>query len=267
MSNSKQGLTKSALSNQTQFKFFTIVVAFFIATWLTSDIAAIKLISVWGITLTGGFIIFPFTTMFGSIIVEVYGYKNARQAIWAGFILNVTFIFFINIVYLMPSSSYWVLNNQFREILLPEIRIVIASIISFLICEFVNSYLMAKMKIKSQGRSLAKRIIVSCGVSFLFDIVFFLTLAFYGSMPNSLLVVLIFYAYLKKVLFQALLFPIFVFAVHKLKVLEGREVYDYNTNFLPFSLDNVYEIKDFSKIKLTEEGLPTKDEAGEHVRI
>lgn len=245
-------------SSRAQFKFFFIILALFIATWLTSNIAAVKLVSVFGITLTGGFIIFPFTTMFGSILVEVYGYKNARQALWAGFILNATFIFFINLVYVFPSAPYWKLNDQFKDVLLPELRIVTASIISFLMAEFVNSYLMAKMKIRSQGRSLVKRILISCGFSFLFDIICFLTLAFYGSMSNPLLVKLIFYAYLKKILCQLVIFPMICYLISVLKRAEGIEVYDYDTKFIPFSLDNVYELSAFVNTKSDKDCLSLK---------
>src|SRR3989344_2268533 len=90
--------TATSVGTIIQFKYFFIILTLFTATWLISDIAAVKLVSVFGITLTGGVIIFPFTTMLSSIIVEVYGYKNARQAIWSGFIVNLTFVFFINLV-------------------------------------------------------------------------------------------------------------------------------------------------------------------------
>src|SRR5579864_3419553 len=82
------------ISTTIQFKYFFIVLTIFSSTWLIANIAAIKLISIFGITLTGGFLIFPLTMMLSVVIVEVYGYKNARQAIWAGFILNLCYIFF-----------------------------------------------------------------------------------------------------------------------------------------------------------------------------
>src|SRR5262245_49470863 len=126
--------------DQIHFKYLFIILALFISTWLTSNIAAIKMVSVFGITLTGGFIVFPFTMMLGSILVEVYGYKNSRQAIWAGVALNFTFVLFINIVYLLPASSEWNLNNEFKDVLVPGIRIALASGISFIISEFANSY-------------------------------------------------------------------------------------------------------------------------------
>jgi uncharacterized integral membrane protein (TIGR00697 family) len=228
--------------NVIQFKYYFIILTLFAATWLISNVAAVKLVSIYGVTLTGGFIIFPFTTMLSSIIVEVYGYKNSRQAIWSGFILNLTFVFFINIVNVIPSSSHWHLEDQFKNILVPETRIILASLISFLLSDFSNSYLMAKMKIKSQGRSLLKRILVSCGLSLSIDITCFMLLAFYGAMPSSILLKLMSAAYLKKIFCQIALFPLILYLIELLKKSEGIEVFDYETKFNPFSIDNIYEI-------------------------
>jgi queuosine precursor transporter len=229
-----------------QFKYYFIILTLFSATWLIANIAAVKLVSIYGITLTGGFVIFPFTTMLSSVIVEVYGYKNSRQAIWAGFILNLTFVFFINIVNIIPSSSHWNLDEQFKNILVPESRIIFASLISFLFSDFSNSYLMAKMKITCHGRSLLKRILISSGLSLSIDITCFMLLAFYGAMSSSILLKLMGAAYVKKIFCQTTLFPLILYLIELLKNAEGVEVYDYDTKFNPFSIDNIYE---FSSLK------------------
>lgn len=226
-----------------QFKYFFLLLTLFIATWLSANIAAIKLIAVYGITLTGGFFIFPITTMIGSIIVEVYGYKNARQATWAGFIINLTFIFFINAVNLLPSSPYWHLNNEFQAILLPDTRIVCASLASFFISDFMNSYLMAKMKISSHGRSLLKRIFIASSISLFLDTLFFIMLGFYGKMPTHVLINLILLAYAKKMICQVGFFPLISYFIRFFKRAEGLEIYDYGTKYNPFSLDNIYDLK------------------------
>ena len=80
---------------KTDFKYQYLFLTFFSATWLISCIAAVKLVSVFGLTLTGGFMIFPFTSLAGTLIVEIYGYKNARQAAWSGFLLNILYVLFI----------------------------------------------------------------------------------------------------------------------------------------------------------------------------
>jgi uncharacterized integral membrane protein (TIGR00697 family) len=229
-----------------QFKYYFFILALFTATWLISNIAAVKLVSVFGIILTGGFLVFPFTSMLESILVEVYGYKNSRQAIWAGFILNLSFVFFITIVNLIPSSPTWRLGDQFQNILVPGMRIILASLFSFIVSNFLNSLLMAKMKMKSKGKGLLKRIFLSNMASLSVDIILFLSLAFYGTLANSILLQLIYVAYLKKLACQLLFYPLILFLIKKLKAWEGIEIYDYNTKFNPFLLDNVYEL-DFSK--------------------
>ncbi|MEO8402381.1 MAG: queuosine precursor transporter [Gammaproteobacteria bacterium] len=232
-----------------QFRFFFIILALFTATWLLSNIAAVKLVSIFGINLTGGFIIFPLTMMLSNIIVEVYGYKNSRQAIWSGFILNLSFIFFINLVYIIPASSYWKLQTEFHNILVPSTRIIIASLISFLISDFSSSYLMAKMKIKSRGQSLLKRILISYSLSISIDITCFMTLAFAGTMPTSVFLKLMAAAYIKKILCQAILLPIIWYLIDELKKREGIEIYDYDTRFNPFLMDNIYELTSYKEIK------------------
>lgn len=231
-----------------QFKYYFIILTLFSATWLISNIAAVKLVSIFGITLTGGFLIFPFTTMLSIIIVETYGYKNARQAIWSGFILNLTFVFFINMVSIIPSSPYWNLESQFNSILVPGTRIIFASLISFLLSDFANSYLMAKMKTKNHGKSLIKRVLVSYAISITIDITCFMIIAFYGKMPTYVLAKLMLAAYCKKMICQIILFPIILYLIDFLKNIEGIDVYDYDTKFNPFSLDNVYDLNSFKKI-------------------
>lgn len=230
-----------------QFKFYFIVLTLFSATWLISNIAAVKLVSIFGITLTGGFIIFPFTTMLSTILVEVYGYKNSRQAIWAGISLNLLFVFFMNLVATIPPSPFWKLQNEFHDILIPNTRIIIASLISFFLSDFTNSYLMAKMKVKSKGKSLLKRILLSDIFSISIDIVCFMLLAFAGAIPTFLLAKLMMAAYLKKTACQIILLPLIWYLIELLKKKEGIEIYDYDTKFNPFSIDNIYSLNAYQK--------------------
>lgn len=237
--------TNKLQRNTIQFQYYFIVLALFNATWLCSNIAAVKLVSVFGFTLTGGFIIFPFTAMFSGIIVEVYGYKNSRQAIWSGFILNATFILFMHLVNIIPASPYWTLGEQFANILIPSTRIIIASLMSFLFYDFTYSYVMAKMKLQSKGKSLIKRIIFAFLLASSIDILCFMMLAFYGAIPSKVLTQLILLAYSKKIACQLLLLPFIWFLIHTLKKAEQVEIFDDDTVFNPFKLDNIYEMNTF----------------------
>lgn len=227
------------------FKYFLIILSLFIGTWVSSNIVAVKLVSIFGITLTGGFITFPFTTMLGMIIVEVYGYKNIRQAIWSGVIINIIFMLSLVIVNALPSSPGWALENEFKLILVPSVRIMFASIISLLIAEFANGFLMAKMKLRgnNSNNSLISRMLIACGTSFLLDIILFLSIAFYGTMPAPIFWSLVAVAYAKKIVCQIILLPLAVILIRHFKKIEGIEVSDKATVFNPFNFDNVYSLQ------------------------
>jgi len=228
-----------------QPKYLFILFTLFASTWLASNIAAIKLVHFWGITLTGGFLIFPFTCMFNNLIIEVYGYKNSRQVLWSGFLFNIVFIFSMNLVNMIPASPSWPLQNEFQDILIPSTRIVFASLLSFFFSDFISCYSMAKLKLKDRGRSLLKRIILSSSLATVVDITLFFILAFFGVMPIELLVKTYFLAFIKRIFFQILMLPILWFLIDLIKRREGFEVYDHNTDLNPFLLDNVYDINNY----------------------
>lgn len=225
------------------FKYFPIISTLFSAIIIASNVAAIKLIDVFGITLTGGFIIYPFVYTLSCILVEVYGYKNARLAIWCAFILSFIFLFCIDIVALLPPSPTWDLNDEFIHILMPQNRIILASLISFIVSDFLNSYLIARSK--KNGCSLLKRIIKASYLVIFVNIIIFIGLAFYGTVTDNELLNLMFFAFIKKIMFQLLLLPITAWIIETLKNIEGIDLYDYDTNFTPFSLENVYDLNQF----------------------
>lgn len=229
-----------------QTKYFYIVLTLFLGTWIVSNIAAVKLVYFFDITLTGGFLIFPFTSSIISLIVEVYGYKFSRQAIWCGFILNLTYLFFINIINVIPNAPEWPLQDQFQAILIPESRIFIASLIAFWISGFSNSYIMAKLKYK--GISLVQRITVSLMISMTIDIILFFLIAFVGVTPFSLLKKIFFFAFIKKFICEIVILPLIWLIINKFKELEEYEILDNETDFNPFSLDNVYNLEAYRKI-------------------
>ena len=231
-----------------QFKFFQLIVIIFSGTWLISDIVAVKIVSIFGLTFTGSFFIFPITSILNSVIVETYGYKNARQAIWAGLVLNILYVSLVNIVNIIPPSTYWSMNEQFENILVQGTRIVIASLICFFISDFVNSYLMAKMKLKNKGKFILRRIIISNFVSISIDVTLFILMAFYGIIDDDTLISLLSAAYVKRLACQIFLLPFAFWIIKFLKKAEGIDIYDYDTKFNPFNFDNVYYLRDFKKI-------------------
>lgn len=246
---------ESCEQERIQPKFFYIFFSIFISTWLVSDIAAIKIVYFFGVSLTGGFLTFPLTTTLNSLITDVYGYKNARLAIWSGIILNLSYLVFINIINVLPSSPEWGLQSSFQSILVPNFRIIMASIISFWIAGFTNSYIMAKLKNRHQ--SLLKRLIISLSISITLDITVFFILAFLGSLSNSLFLKVYFFAFIKKFICELFLLPIIWSFIDFIKEKEGIDVYDYDTNFTPFSLDNIYNFDEHRVNKKNKNGLYT----------
>lgn len=230
-----------------QFKYQYLFFTFFSATWLISCIAAVKLVSVFGLTLTGGFMVFPFTSLATTLIVEIYGYKNARQAAWSGFLLNILYVLFVYMVSIMPASPYWNLQNEFDAILMQSLRIICASLISFMISFFLNAYIMSNMKLKNNGKALPKRILLSSTVAITIDIICFITLAFAGTIPPAAFMKLLIAAFSKKVICEIMLLPLIWYLIDKVKANEGIEIFDFNTNFNPFSMDNVYDLNDYKK--------------------
>lgn len=230
-------------------KFYFIITTLFISFWLISLISAIKIVSFWGVTLTGGFLAFPFTTTLNCLIVEVYGFKYARQSIWSGTILCITYLVFINIVNIIPSSTDWELQKEFQTILIPQTRIIVASIVAFWFSGFINNYLMATLKCR--GQSLAPRILFSSLVSIIIDLSLFFFIAFWYILPASVFYKIFTFAFAKKILCEIVLLPLIWYLIEIFKRLEGFEVDDVNTHFTPFSFDNVYDLNAYRQIRLS----------------
>ena len=233
-----------------QPKYLSICLVLFSATWLISILAAIKTVSFWGITLTGGFIAFPITTTLNSLIVDVYGYKNARQALWCGVIVGFTYLILMNIVNVIPSDPNWGLNKEFITILIPETRLILASIFSFWLSGSINNILMAKLKCR--GKSIYFRTIFSLSISLTIDISAYFLLGFLGSVPINILKKIFIFAYLKKIICEIMLLPLVWKLIDWFKKMEQFEIFDFDTDFSPFSFDNVYFLSDYKKYTNTD---------------
>ncbi len=210
-----------------------------------------RLIKILGLTTDAGTLIFPLTFLLSDLITEVYGYKHARRAIWCGFLFNALFIVYGQLVIHMPSPDYPTNNQMFDTLLATNIRIIIASGISYLISEPLNSYVMSKLKIKMQGRFLGVRFISSTVIASGVDSFIFSVIAFYGVMSNVNLFYLILTMWFIKVLIEVAGLPISIRLAKKLKQTEKLDIYDKNTNFNVFKLDTKYVENDnaFQKIE------------------
>jgi hypothetical protein len=218
------------------YRLFPIITALFVTILLVSNIASTKILLAGPFTFDGGTMLFPLSYIFGDILTEVYGYKNSRIIIWTGFGCLVLMAVTLAVVDVLPPAGDWPLQDSFHAILGQTPRIVGASLIAYWAGEFVNSYVLAKIKLRMQGRYLWMRTITSTILGEGVDTIVFILVAFYGVMPNSLLWTIFISNYVFKVGIEALFTPITYWVIGWLKRVEQEDYYDWHTNFNPFAL-------------------------------
>ena len=211
--------------------FMTIGVLF-ITCLLLSNLVAGKLWAVTeSITLPAAVILFPVTYILGDVFTEVYGFKRARQIIWLGFMCS----FFAVLVYLMtiwlPHPGYWESQGAYETVLGTTPRVALASFAGYLFGEFSNSILLSRLKVRTKGKHLWVRTILSTIIGEGFDSVIFITIAFWGTIENSVVLNMILFQYLFKVLYEILFTPLTYFVVARIKKAEGVDTYDYDERY------------------------------------
>ena len=231
------------------YKYYDFIVALFVAVLLISNVASAAKIVDWGVSIFGlplafdaGTLLFPISYIFGDILTEVYGYKKSRRVIWAGFgaagLMSLTFW----IVGLMPGESTWeqYAGQAAYEAILGGVAsggIVVASLAAYFAGEFSNSFVLAKMKVATQGRWLWTRTIGSTLVGEGVDTLIFVMVAtLFGVFPWEIALSLITANYIFKVGIEVLFTPVTYAIVDFLKQAEQEDHYDRETNFNPFSL-------------------------------
>ncbi len=216
--------------------WFVFVVAIFITCLITANIVAVKLVEISGFVLPAGTIIFPISYIFGDVLTEVYGYRQARRVIWLGFFCNFIVVIAIWIGQLLPPSSFWDGQKAYERILGYTPRLLVASFLAYLAGEFANSFVLAKMKIATRGRWLWTRTIGSTLVGEGLDSLVFMILAFAGTIPVAALLLAILTQWLVKSAYEAVATPLTYIVVNFLKRKEGIDVFDYDTKFNPLLL-------------------------------
>ncbi|SMQ69865.1 hypothetical protein SAMN06297468_2048 [Altererythrobacter xiamenensis] len=219
-----------------RFRYYDIVMAAFVAILLLSNIiGAAKLSTVAGFTFGAGILFFPVSYVIGDVLTEVYGYARARRVIWVGFGAMVFMAFMSWAVVAMPPAATWDGQDAYEQVFGLVPRIVLASIIAFWAGEFVNSYVMARMKIWTEGKALWSRTIGSTIVGQGVDSAIFYPVAFLGIWETRDVLIVMVSNWLLKVLWEAVLTPVTYLVVGKLKQAEGVEIFDTSTDFSPFA--------------------------------
>jgi len=216
--------------------FFVVVAALFITALITSNITAVKLVSVAGQIVPAGLLIFPVSYIMGDVLTEVYGYRYARLVIWLGFGCNLLAVAAIWGGQVLPPAPDWEAQDAYARILGYTPRLLGASFAAYLVGEFVNSFILAKMKIATRGRWLWSRTIGSTVVGQALDSLIFISLAFGGTVPLGILIRIVVTQWLAKVIYETAATPLTYMVVGWLKKREQVDHYDYETSFSPMAL-------------------------------
>ncbi len=217
------------------FRFITLV-ALFITCLIAANITAVKLVSLFGLLLPAAIVIFPVSYILGDVLTEVYGFRQARRVIWLGFLCNLIVVAAIWVGLVLPAASFWDGQEAYQRILGATPRILAASFLAYLVGEFANAVVLAKMKVATEGRWLWARTIGSTLVGQGLDSTIFITLAFAGLIPLDALVAAVVTQWLVKSAYEAAATPLTYAVVGYLKRSEGRDAYDRDTRFSPLAL-------------------------------
>lgn len=218
-------------------RYLDAITALFVTTLVVSNIIAGKQVAFSAaLILPAAVILFPLTYILGDVLTEVYGYQRCRRVIWIGFGCNVVAMAAIAISGWLRPAGFWDGQDAYMRTLGAVPRIVGASLVAYLTGEFVNSYVLAKLKVATAGRFLWLRTIGSTVIGQLVDSGVFITVAFLGVFPADQVLRLVVAQWLFKVAYEAIATPLTYAAVGWLKRREGRDHFDTSTNFMPLRL-------------------------------
>jgi len=227
-----------------QYRYYEFVMAAFVTVLICANLIGPAKISQIELPLVGtlifgaGVLFFPISYVFGDILTEVYGYARARRVIWAGFAGLAFASFMATVVVALPPAPFWH-NQQAYEIAFGQAwRVAGASMIAYFCGEFVNSFVLAKMKIATAGKWLWTRTIGSTIAGEAVDSALFYPLAFYGAgiIPDDRLIQVMLFQFVAKVAVEVVFTPVTYKVVAALKRAEHEDYYDRNTDFSPFTL-------------------------------
>jgi queuosine precursor transporter len=217
-----------------EYRILVPITALFVATLLIANTLDTKIFHVVGLDLPAGIIIFPLAYVFGDVLTEVYGYSIARRTIWTGFLALALMVGAYEIARALPPADFWPNQQAFDAIFSHVPRIVAASILAYFCGEFVNSYIVAKMKVMQSGKNMGLRFVTSTIAGQAIDTAVFIIVAFGGVMPAAALISVFVSAWLVKVAWEVVALPITIPFVRMLKRIENEDAFDRDTNFNPF---------------------------------
>ena len=218
------------MNKKFSFTFLLLAVCFSVFLIL-ANILEVKIVDLGFMTATGGLIVFPMSYIINDCIVEVYGFRLARLTIWLGFFMNLLSVILIHIAIALPADVSWQGQDAFVATFGSSARILMASFVAMICGSMVNAYVMSKMKLGQQGRNFSLRAVASTLFGETVDSLVFFPIAFYGVLPNTTLVALIFFFFKQKTAYEIVVLPLTVRVVRYLKRKEELDVYDYKVSY------------------------------------
>lgn len=216
-------------------KHIDIIACLYISALILTWVIAPKMFIVGSLIFNASLFIYPLNHIFGDVLTEIYGFNRTRRLIWMGFICGLLFLFFTQLAIALPPPPSYKIQDAFATINDALPRIVFASYLAYLCCEFTNSFIVSKMKILQSAKNFPLRAVASTAGAQFVDSAIFFGVAFAGTMPTHDLLLVMFDGWMAKVLYEVIALPLTTIAVRKLKSLEGIEHFDrHRLEFLKF---------------------------------
>lgn len=205
---------------------------------IAANLLETKVVQVGGLTVTAGLLVFPISYIINDCIAEVWGFKKARLIIWSGFAMNFFVVALGLVAVALPAAPFWEGEAHFNFVFGMAPRIVLASLMAFLVGSFLNAYVMSRMKVASQGKNFSARAIVSTVVGETADSLIFFPVAFGGIIAWKELLIMMGIQIVLKSMYEVIILPVTIRVVKAIKKIDGSDVYDKGISY------NVLKIKD-----------------------
>lgn len=224
------------MSLEKQYKLLGLLTVLNITFQLVSDVTAGKIISLFSYPVSVGVLFFPFVYIISDVMTEVYGYAQARRVLWLTLLSSVLAgLMYQLVVYIAPADIFN--SNEAYQVVFGIVpRVLIGGWIAVFAGDFVNNYILAKMKVWSEGKNLWLRVVLSTVGGQFVNTILFYGIALSGILPTNVLIVSILSAWLLKVGVEIIFTPITTLVINKVKDIEGEDYYDRDTDFNPLSV-------------------------------
>lgn len=219
--------------HQIPYRFYTLLAMSFVVLLLSANVVGPKPIQFGSVVIPAGLCLFPLTYLVGGALTEVYGFAASRQVIWMALLGNLFLAASCRLAIIMPGSESWPYQEAYAQTLGISSRLMFVSVFTYFVGEFVNAYLVSKLKLKMQGRRFWLRGLCGSWIGEGVETALFIPLAFYD-LSRELLLNLIGFYFLFKVLYAVVAMPFTQALVKFLKKQEKLEHFDINTSFNPF---------------------------------